>query len=65
MTDFELYFAETAEAEYEKALEFKAQGRRAKAQVAIREAKYWAIKCPAESILDLGDRIIKLENQLY
>lgn len=65
MTEFELYFAETAEAELKKAEALAKQGRRAGAQHALREAKYWAIKCPAEGVLGLGDRITILENQLY
>lgn len=65
MTDYESYFAEVAETELAKAEALAKQGRRAGAQHALREAKYWAIKCPAESILNLGDRITILENKLY
>ena len=65
MTDYEIYFAEVAEAELAKAETLAKQGRKAGAQLALREARYWAIKCPAESILSLGDRITILENKLY
>lgn len=65
MTDYELYFSQVAEAELSKAEALARQGRKAGAQLALREARYWAIKCPAESTLSLADRITILENKLY
>ena len=66
MTDeLDAYFFHTAEAELAKARIFAEQGRKAKAQEAIREAKYWAIKCKAEDTKKLQDSIIALDHELH
>jgi hypothetical protein len=65
MNDHQFYFAETAEAKVIRAEALVKEGRRAKAQEVLTEARYWAMKCSAESILGLGDRITILEKQLY
>ncbi len=65
MNEHNFYFAETAEAKVTRAEALAKEGRRALAQEVLTEARYWAMKCPAESILGLGDRITILEKQLY
>ena len=66
MTDeLEAYFFHTAEAELVKARIWAEQGRKARAQEAIREAKYWAIKCNAEDTKKLQDSIIALDYELH
>ena len=65
MTDLEVYFVETTRNQVELAEKFYLQNRKAAAQEALREARYWAFKCVPESLFDISDRITKLENQLY
>ena len=62
--DLEDYFFFTAETELAKARIFAGQGRKARAQEALREAKYWAIKCNAENTKALQDSIIALDYEL-
>ena len=66
MTDEALdsYFFHTAETELARARMFADQGRKARAQEALREAKYWAIKCDAENTKALQDSIIALDYEL-
>tara|TARA_R110001592_G_scaffold23349_1_gene91655 strand:- start:804 stop:1016 length:213 start_codon:yes stop_codon:yes gene_type:complete len=60
-----VYFAETATSYYETALSLSAEHRKAAAQEALLQARYWAFKCPAESILKLENDITNLERKLY
>ena len=62
--DLEDYFFFTAETELAKARIFAGQGRKARAQEALREAKYWAIKCNAKNTKALQDSIIALDYEL-
>lgn len=58
------YFLETAEAELANARRYAGQKRRAKAQEALREAKYWAIKCQPVDTKRLQDDITLLDYEL-
>ena len=58
------YFLETAEAELANAKWYASQKRRAKAQEALREAKYWAIKCWPADTKRLQDSIAVLDYEL-
>lgn len=63
--ELESYFFYTAEAELAKARILAANGRKARAQEALREAKYWAIKCNAKDTKALQDAIISLDYELH
>ena len=65
LNDREIYFQETAQSYYQKAYALQQANRKAAAQEALLEARYWAFKCPAESILKLENDITNLENKLY
>ena len=66
MTDeLDDYFYHTAEAELAKARIWADQGRKARAQEALREAKYWVIKCNPENTKKLTDSIIALDYELH
>ena len=64
-SDLDIYYQETAIGYYEQAVKFKSQNRRAAAQEALQQARFWAFKCPAESILKLENNITNLELGLY
>ena len=61
----EVYYFETATTCYEKALSLSLVNRRAAAQAALIEAKYWLFKCPSVSLFDLTNKITNLEKQIY
>ena len=61
----DVYYFETAYSCYEKALNLSLANRRAAAQAALIEAKYWLFKCPSTSLFDLTNKIINLEKQIY
>ena len=65
LNDREVYFHETAQSFYQKACALQRVNRKAAAQEALLEARYWAFKCPAESILKLQNNTTNLENKLY
>ena len=65
MSERHLYFSETAESYYDKAVLLKNQGRRAAAQEHLMTASYWVSKCPAESVRGLQSRISDLMLDIY
>ena len=65
MSDRDIYFSETAQSYYDKAVKLKLQGRRAAAQEHARTASYWVSKCPAESVRGLQSRISDLMIDIY
>ena len=65
LSDLHTYYRETSIGYYERAITLKHQNRRAAAQEALQQARYWAFKCPAESISQLENNITNLEQGLY
>lgn len=59
------YYRTSAEAEVEMAEAYQSQGRKAKAQEAFQQARYWLMKCDLDDLHPLQNRITKLENTLY
>ena len=59
------YYRTTAEAEVEMAEAYQSQGRKAKAQEALQQARYWFMKCRFKDLSPLQNRITNLENTLY
>ena len=59
------YYRISTEAEVEMAEAYLSQGRKAKAQEAFQQARYWFMKCRFEDLSPLQKRITKLENTLY
>ena len=65
ISDRHIYFSETAESYYDKAVLLKNQGRRAAAQEYLRTASYWVSKCPTEYVKGLQSRISSLMVDIY
>ena len=65
ISDSHIYFSETAESYYDKAVLLKNQGRRAAAQEYLRTASYWVSKCPEEYVKGLQSRISSLMVDIY
>lgn len=59
------YYRTSTEAEVEMAEAYQSQGRKAKAQEALQQARFWFMKCKFEDLSPLQNRITKLENTLY
>jgi len=59
------YYRTSTEAEVEMAEAYFSQGRRAKAQEALQQARFWFMKCKMDDLSPLQNRITKLENTLY
>ena len=59
------YYRTSTEAEVEMAEAYQAQGRKARAQEALRQARFWFMKCKMDDLSPLQNRITKLENTLY
>lgn len=62
-----VYYAETAIAELELAEKMREQGRLARAQEHLREARYWAFKVPEEEFTGTPfvDNLRAMELKLY
>ena len=63
--DLHDYYRISTEAEVEMAEAYQSQGRKAKAQEALRQARFWFMKCKMDDLSPLQNRITKLENTLY
>ena len=59
------YYRTSTEAEVEMAEAYQSQGRRARAQEALQQARYWFMKCRMNDLSSLQNRITNLENTLY
>ena len=59
------YYRTSTEVEVEMAEAYQSQGRKAKAQEALRQARFWFMKCKMGDLSPLQNRITKLENTLY
>lgn len=59
------YYRTSAEAEVEMAEAYQSQGRKAKAQEAFQQARYWFMKCNCDDLHPLQNRITNLAKTLY
>ena len=59
------YYRTSAEAEVEMAEAYQSQGRKAKAQEAFQQARYWFMKCDFDDLHPLQNRITNLAKTLY
>jgi len=59
------YYRTATEAELDMAEAYLAQGRKAKAQEAFQQSRYWFMKCRMDDLSPLQNRITNLENTLY
>jgi hypothetical protein len=59
------YYRTATEAEVEMAEAYQSQGRKARAQEALQEARFWFMKCNCDDLRPLQNRITNLEKTLY
>ena len=59
------YYRTSTEAELDMAEAYLAQGRKARAQEAFQQSRYWFMKCKMGDLSLLQNRITNLENTLY